>query len=515
MDQLAGALLSFLSTNPIRELRKGLLGLLEANDDQVCVYYLVPLSNLVNIIVDGGIKCRSTVNSTIEDLSGYDVQAKRNKILKLARKTPSYSTIDKSIHECVNFFWNPINDTFRAFQRHSLLQEAEENDNTYGVVCILEMKLYDLLQSNKICWTTSQRNLAFTDFSTFSSRFYQDFDWQNIFSVENDKYSNQFRSAEFIVFIDNPELSVADLVPVQFTRRILVAAQHETKTAEMLPLFRDQIYSLQDVNVFYDKADLLNAEVNLINTIHDLESLVLSAEEFGELIDLYSNFGEQLGCKVTAEIFANDDIAYSVHGIGHVTRVIFWVNILCYLTGMNPHITRTALYAAFIHDSGRENNEDEQEHGSIAVKKFGSFLRQKQIPDYLMDRCMNAVIYHCQDDTQCANKDLVWKLLKDADSLDRGRFGHPQSIDSIRQPSDGCDVNYLRLDIFLNSQSLAEKLAWLGYWIALMTRYTKWSSDTFMDLKKVIVAGLKASLRQDILKQYQIGIAKRLLDGLL
>jgi len=115
--------------------------------------------------------------------------------------------------------------------------------------------------------------------------------------------------------------------------------------------------------------------------------------------------------------------------------------------------------------------------------------------------CLSAVIYHCKEDSECPDKDLVWKILKDADSLDRGRFGHPQGLSGIKKKSKGCDVNYLRLDIFKNHPKLKEYMTWSAYWLASITHYTKWSENTFRDLKKEIVRSLEALLRNDILYQ--------------
>ena len=117
---------------------------------------------------------------------------------------------------------------------------------------------------------------------------------------------------------------------------------------------------------------------------------------------------------------------------------------------------------------------------------------------------MNAVTYHCKNDTDCPDKNLLWKLLKDADSLDRGRFGAPWI-------SKGCNVRDLRLDIFNNNPKLKECLAWLAHWLVSITRYTRWSEDTFMDLKNEIMKSLKASLENQILDETERSIAFRML----
>lgn len=397
--------------------------------------------------------------------------------------------------------------------------DVDVKDSTYGIICILEMGLSAFFESDRIYWSTSEQNLASSDFSSYSKRIYKNFDWQTIFSVPNaGRESNKFRSAEFIAFYGNPSLESSGLIPTRFIKRILVPAQYETKVKEVVPSVQDRIYPLTNPKVFYPKEELLKAEKHLIETIDYLQKLALpmplSTEKFCDLVNTFSNFKERLGCSLTDELFSSKTIAHSFHGISHITRVLFWVHILCYLTDIRWQTEKVIQYAAFIHDLCRKDNRmGEEEHGFDAANKYEDFLRQR-IPDTLMRSCMNAVIYHCKDDSECPDKDLVWKLLKDADSLDRGRFGHPQGLSDIRKKSKGCDVNYLRLDIFKNHPKLEEYLTWSAYWLAYITRYTKWSENTFMDLKKEIVRSLEAILRNDILDQGKRQVANKMLGHL-
>ena len=507
MDNLGKDFLDFLATDALKEARNGVYNLLGADDDEVNVYYLIPLFNLKSIIADGGIKCRAMMDRDVTDLSGQEVQKRRDKSLKLGQKVSSFVEIDKKIHECVSFLWNPLNYTSYAFQRNALLLAADKHNDTYGIVSILEMRLSAFFESDRVYWSTSEQNLASNDFSSYSKREYGKFNWRDIFSVPNeDRELNKFRSAEFIAFYGNPTLESSDLIPTQFIKRILVPALYETKVRETLPWLQNQIHPLSNSKVFYPKEELLKAEKHLIKNIDYLQKLALpmplSAEKFCELINTFSNFKERLGCSLTDEYFITKNIAHSFHGISHITRVMFWVHILCYLIDTSWETEKATQYAAFIHDLYRRDNRMEgEEHGVYAVKRYKDFLRQKRIPDSLMHSCMNAVIYHCRDDSECPDKDLIWEILKDADSLDRGRFGHPQGLSGIRRKSEGCDVNYLRLDIFQNSPELAKELAWLAYRFASITHHTKWSENTFVDLKKEIVRSLEALLRNDILYQ--------------
>ena len=514
MDELGKEFLDFLATVPVREARHELYNLLGVRDDEINVYYFTPLSNLKHIVADGGIKCRAMMGSDVTDLSGHEVQKRRDKSLRLARKVSTFEIGDKKIHECVNFFWNPVNDTSRAFQRNSLLLAADNGEDTIGIVCILEMRLSAFFECDKVYWSTSKQNLASNDFSTFLRGSYTQFDWETIFSTRDDVNTNQFRSAEFIAFYSNPTLTISDLIPAQFIKRILVPTQYEPMIKEILPSVQNRIYPLETPNVFYQKSKLLHAEKELIKTIGYLQKWI-SVEKFCELVNTFSNFKEQLGCNLTDKYFISKNVAHSYHGISHITRVMFWVHLLCFLNDTRWQKEKVILYAAFIHDLCRKDNRmEEGEHGSNAANKFTDFLMQKQIPDSLLHSCMNAVTYHCKNDSECSKKDLVWEILKDADSLDRGRFGHPPGLSSIRKKSKGCDVEYLRLDIFRKSPQLARELAWLAYRLASITHHTKWSEDTFIDLKNELVKSLKASVRNDILDQGKRQVANKMLGHL-
>lgn len=190
MDSLGENLLTFLTTDSLKQIRYDVYQLLKTTTDGVYVYYVTPLSNLNSILSDGGIKCREIIENTTTDLSSHNVQEKRNISLRLARKTSSkVEAIERRLHECVNFFWNPLNDTFRAFQRNALVINPDETDDVYGIVCIIEMKLCSFFQSDKIYWCTSRKNLAADNFCTYAYKFYKDFNWDKIFNLSDERES--------------------------------------------------------------------------------------------------------------------------------------------------------------------------------------------------------------------------------------------------------------------------------------------------------------------------------------
>lgn len=71
---------------------------------------------------------------------------------------------------------------------------------------------------------------------------------------------------------------------------------------------------------------------------------------------------------------------------------------------------------------------------------------------------MNAVKYHSipdEDTPKEIQNDFIWKVLKDADALDRARFN-----------GNGCDSSFLRLPIFNthDGQSIIELTSLLPGW---------------------------------------------------
>ncbi|PKP58432.1 MAG: hypothetical protein CVT89_02805 [Candidatus Altiarchaeales archaeon HGW-Altiarchaeales-2] len=511
IDVLGKELLDFLSADSLKEAKKELYNLLkvEANNEEINVYYVVSLDNLRNILSEG-IKCRTAVNTEnnkATDLSGSEVQEKRNMSLKLAQNISQYETINKEIHSCINFFWNPLNDTLLAFQRNAL-RLVDSDGDTYGIVCILEMRLNDFFESGKIYWTTSRKNLTSDKYASFVYKNYKNFEWDEIFSIpkdnEDDKdEKNKFRSSEFVVFYGDSENIGGNSysIPPKFIKRILVPKEHKQKVQEKLSLFQIPIVPLEK---FWHPEDLLHYEDRMIFNLDKLKTKV-SIQKFCELINTFSKINDRIILsKPIKDFYDKNRIAYTAygnHGVGHTTRVMFWAYILSYLSNVDREtkLFNAIEYAAFIHDLCRESDKEDKEHGKIAIEKYENLLKSNIHDDNLLDSCKNAVSNHCKDDDECLSKDLVWRILKDANSLDRGRFGHPITKNTLKS-SKGCNVEYLRTNVILNDESLKNNLSWLAHWIANITIYTKWSDNTFTDFKNQIVMSLKTYLDFKIYK---------------
>jgi hypothetical protein len=157
------------------------------------------------------------------------------------------------------------------------------------------------------------------------------------------------------------------------------------------------------------------------------------------------------------------------HGQGHIVRVMVWSAYLSRALKLNAAERHAAMIAAAIHDLDRETDDaDEPEHGRRAADRHRSDVLKWVGNDRLAESCLEAVRLHCLDDADAQNKDSLWKTLKDADALDRGRFGRPFDPSS---EGKGC-----RLDL-LRDKSADREAAWVAYRLARATAYLNWDKD--------------------------------------
>ena len=145
---------------------------------------------------------------------------------------------------------------------------------------------------------------------------------------------------------------------------------------------------------------------------------------------------------VTREMFEHVNEPGSIHGIGHVNRVIFLSLVLCKAHGFGEDIARLCYSAAALHDLSRKHDGLCAVHGADAVnyfdkQKHGKIRFAQCIKSYDEEMLvMEASIYHCVDDhripTSAKTQNKVLAVLKDADALDRCRFGDIVNIDMLR-----------------------------------------------------------------------------------
>lgn len=511
MEDLGRELHRFFLTPRMRAVRADLCGRLKAPvlHNDVYVYYIAALPNIVRIAHGSGIVCRSAAPEGGIDLSGPSVQVLRERNVALGRSS-AVAAILKPIHGCVSFFWNPLNTTLFAFQRNALTRHAQMDDEVCRIVCIVELSLAKILDAGTMYWTTSDRNLAAAAVSTAHSRqMYETFPWTAVYAVQDVQGTREHRAAEFIAFRGDPSLDRTESIPWTVVTRVLVAQQHEQRARQLAPSITSVIRGLPGHAVFRREETLLKAEIDMLSVLRQLEESGLGAKWWGQLITDFAAPDDSLVCYVADKWFTSVELAQGFHGISHVTRVMFWVHALSTLQAVDVTARKAALCAAFIHDACRQSDEEDDIHGQDAAREYEGFLRQKVGRSHAQ-ASIDAVAYHCLPDESCPTQGLVWQLLKDADAIDRGRFGPPGV------GTRGCDTRHLRLTALNDGRRLNVQMALMGWCLAHMTSHVRWTDNTYEDIKQVLLNGTTALLKWgQNLDAQQNRLARELLEALI
>lgn len=149
----------------------------------------------------------------------------------------------------------------------------------------------------------------------------------------------------------------------------------------------------------------------------------------------------------------------SMHGLLHCKRVLFASCILASHYSLSIRDSNILSFCAMLHDIGRDNDDEDNIHG---IKSW-DFIKNIYIHNSLneADREISRFIIenHCIDDEKAIknicnykirNKKRainLLKLLKDADALDRVRYG-----------DDALDINYLRFDMSKSLVKLSKEM---------------------------------------------------------
>jgi len=184
-----------------------------------------------------------------------------------------------------------------------------------------------------------------------------------------------------------------------------------------------------------------------------------------EVIVCFGNLSNQLKLNLSKDLFY-PHMVNSYHGISHTMRVLFGTCLLLHYTDDIPDDTKEAiLYSAIIHDLGKTSDKEGSIHGENSAKLYMTKIQQYISNENLQNSVLEAVKYHSVDDKDCPKEmqnDVIWKVLKDADALDRGRFNRK------------CDKSYLRLDIF--KTELGNHIIGFMEKLAFHTQNLKWNN---------------------------------------
>ena len=186
---------------------------------------------------------------------------------------------------------------------------------------------------------------------------------------------------------------------------------------------------------------------NTYSVFHVNES-IQSFNVSEEVIIQFLNLEHKLKLKLSSDLFYPHMIN-SYHGIAHTTRVLFGAYLLLSFDNNITVETKEAiLYSVIIHDLGKTSDREGFIHGEKSANLYKEKIKQFILDQNLQTKVIEAIKYHSIDDVNCPQEvqdSIIWKVLKDADALDRGRFNRK------------CDKSFLRLDIFkteLGSQIL-------------------------------------------------------------
>lgn len=152
-------------------------------------------------------------------------------------------------------------------------------------------------------------------------------------------------------------------------------------------------------------------------------------------MEIFSN----LPIKVKKDLFYPHMID-SYHGISHTMRVLLYSIILASQNTLTSKDITACAIAAIIHDLGKKDDREGQSHGENSALRCAEMIKPYVSDEILRSRILSAVKYHSIPDDSTPDEikgDILWKILKDADALDRSRFA-----------GRGCDRTYLRLPIF-------------------------------------------------------------------
>jgi hypothetical protein len=474
----------FRSLNGQRQIWSSIIG---AHEDSACVYYVVSLTNLRLIRQSGGIRSRSDVKN-FSDASGHAIQHLREKEIFLINSDGE--KIKRPVHQCVNFFLNPFNDTFFHFRRNTVLNTAFES-NFSPLTCILEIDLEGLLRLPGIYWAVTDKNIAVGNARVcLNQDSYRTLEWSAIYSIRPSRVRdalNEFRSAELIVHMDKP--LEQRMVPFDLVRRICILDSDYQKFThgQTLPS-QPVVHRIKGSSNYAVFDNPLYSDIRLVNTLLELSRILGSLDSFSQALTILRNAEENTGINI-AESSASKSVAVgSIHGALHTSRVAFLALFLALISdhfgfSVKPEDIETTLFAALIHDLARENNAEEPTHGARAAHRFESYLRSCLKPDQV-GSCLLAVTWHSRDQDP-DSPDIVCQLLKDADALDRGRFGPPSS-------PVGCNISRLRLAVLKSNKKLASECIWLAYWLAQSTRFVNWENQVCPELVYSIMKSIKA-----------------------
>lgn len=164
---------------------------------------------------------------------------------------------------------------------------------------------------------------------------------------------------------------------------------------------------------------------------------ILDHDEWLYDYDFFNDFKSSDYYKLLLETYKNlnTDILFrsNIHGQDHIERVIFYSLVLAWKYDLDRADTDILRYAASLHDTRRENDGYDTEHGHRAAEKSTNYAYD--LSDEDKEILKGVMTAHSRHDKKMEEsleefdiKDfdramMLSKFFKDADGLDRVRLG--------------------------------------------------------------------------------------------
>jgi hypothetical protein len=487
MSHSLASLIRLLQSPRLTALRGSLHELLGTPRGLPAVYFLAPIENFQAIVAAGEIRPRSQVRNIPCDLSSSAMQDRRLTVF-LGDGAGGKPHPPVEVHDCLNFFWNPINATLDAYCRNALIMRD------VGIqIAILEIPIAALAaqtSANRVTWASSKHNLASRRDNWQTSDPTQlgdpSWPWEAIFATEPSSRRERARKAEFVCHVLGADGRTVAGVPLAVVSRCIVG---DDGAARMVRSFTDIQVSIS--SCFKQRRDLLEKDQKFLAFF---QQVLHPPVTFPALLDFYEAFLAKTNIALSVSSFDSPHIAVDfLHGIPHVSRVMFWSFFLSavFHKTVAPDLPREALiadclWAASIHDLCRENNQEDEIHGAAAALRHAAATNVRCDGDALrIQRIHEAVAFHCRPDAAYADpSNIVYRVLKDADAIERGRFGGPcrgsdykgTGCTDPRCSHKGCAYTTLRLCTRVRRDYFRD-MAWAGYNLAQCTKFAPWSGD--------------------------------------
>lgn len=166
---------------------------------------------------------------------------------------------------------------------------------------------------------------------------------------------------------------------------------------------------------------------------------ILNNDEWIRKYDFYKGFMESIYYDKLVEAYEklNYDILFvsNIHGRNHIERVVFYSVLLAYAYKLDDDDTYILINAASLHDTQRQNDGWDTEHGQRAAEKSIPYAHDVKESD--LDILKAVIAAHSREDeimdetlrefvgkSDFDRAKVLAKYFKDADGLDRVRINH-------------------------------------------------------------------------------------------